>query len=81
MVLGINPGSMKAHQRFCDRQGFSFPLLVDADRSVAQAYDALIWKGMRINRTVVIVDKDGVIRYLQRGMPADSELLESIDKL
>ena len=54
---------------------------MDADRSVSQAYDVLKWQGRSINRTVVIVDKEGVIRYLKRGMPADSELLESIDKL
>ena len=78
MVLGINPGSMKSHQKFCNRLGLSFPLLVDADRSVSRAYGVLKASWMMISRTVVIVDREGIVRYVKRGMPADSELLESI---
>ena len=78
-ILGINPGSMASHQKFCDKLDLPFALLVDADRSVAQAYGALQENGRSILRSVVIVDKEGTIRYVERGMPPDSELLSSID--
>ena len=81
MVLGINPGSMQSHQKFCDRLALSFPLLVDADRSVSRAYGVLMANWMITNRTVVIVDREGVVRYVKRGMPADSELMEAAGAL
>ncbi len=48
---------------------------------MAAAYGVLPEGGKRNQRTVVIVDKSGVIRYYQQGMPADSELLEVLRKL
>jgi len=57
------------------------PLLVDEGGKVAAAYGVLPEGGKRNQRTVVIVDKSGVIRYYQQGMPADSELLEVLRKL
>lgn len=76
--MGINPGRMSSHQRFAKELGLSFPLLVDADRVVASSYGALKEDGVGIQRTVVIVDKQGVVRYIKQGMPPDAELLEAI---
>ena len=53
----------------------------DEDRSVAQAYDALKPNSKSIQRTVLIVDREGVIRYVKQGMPKDSELLEAIRRM
>ena len=80
-MLGINPGSMASHQKFCDKLDLPFLLLVDADRSVAQAYGAVKENGKSILRSVVIVDKTGTIQYIKRGLPPDQELLDSIGKM
>ncbi|MCZ6867822.1 MAG: redoxin domain-containing protein [Chloroflexi bacterium] len=58
-----------------------FPLLSDADRSVAQAYQALKPNGKSIQRTVLILDQEGTIRYVKQGMPKDSDLLDAIREM
>lgn len=50
---------------------------MDAQRQASGAYDALKANGT-IQRTVVIVDKAGLVRYYQRGTPSNEELLQAI---
>jgi peroxiredoxin len=50
---------------------------VDADKTMAQAYHALK-EGGGIQRTVYIIDAEGVIRYAKQGLPSDAELMEAI---
>lgn len=80
-LLGNNPGSMGSHQRFCDNLGLPYPLLVDADRSVAQAYCVVKKNGKSILRSVVTIDKVGNIQYMKRGLPPDSELLDGTGRM
>ena len=72
---------MKSHQNYKAKFDLPFPLLSDADRSVSNAYDAVKANGKSIQRSVLIIDRDGIIRYLKRGMPKDSELLEVLNGL
>ena len=55
-----------------------FDLLVDEGRLVATAYDAVKPDGSGIQRTVVIVGKDGRILFHAAGAPPPAELLEVI---
>ena len=76
--IASNPDSVESHERFCAAQNYQFPILVDADRGMAKAYHALKEDGKDIQRTVYILDKDGVIRYAKQGLPPDTELAEAI---
>ena len=76
--IGSNPDSVESHERFCAAQGYKFPILVDADREMARAYHALKDDGRGIQRTVYIIDQDGVIRYAKQGLPPDTELADAI---
>lgn len=76
-VLASNPDSVESHERFAEKQGYTFPILVDAEKTMALNYHALK-EGGGIQRTVYIIDKDGMIRYGKQGLPPDSELLEAI---
>src|SRR5262245_27411058 len=40
VVFGVNPADADSHQRFVDRLGLPFELIVDAGREVARRYDA-----------------------------------------
>jgi len=73
-ILGSNPGSQKSHDSFREKQSYPFPILVDADRTMARDYGALKENGTSIQRTVYIIDGTGVIRFAQQGMPTDDEL-------
>jgi len=77
-VIASNPGSVKSHTNFSEKQGYEFPILVDAERTMATAYHALKENGTSIQRTVYIIDAEGVIRFAQQGMPSDEELAEVI---
>ena len=53
-------------------------LLVDEGRAVATAYGAIKPDGSGIQRTVVIVGKDGRVLYRASGAPPPGELLAAI---
>ena len=72
---------MKSHGNYKAKFDLPFPLLSDPDRSVSHAYDAVKANGKSIQRSVLIIDTEGVIRYLKRGMPQDSELLQALNDL
>jgi peroxiredoxin Q/BCP len=76
LIFGVNPAGQDSHRKFCDGFGFTFPLLCDADMKVAQAYGAA---GSRTNRrTVVVIGRDGVVKFHRYGMPTDDEILEAV---
>ena len=76
-VFGVNPGSASAHKKFAEKHSMRTPLLVDDGGKVSKAYDALMPIPLMqvVNRTVVGIDRDGVVRFYKRGMPPTSEIL------
>lgn len=66
-LLAISPQSVESHEAFSAAQGgFPFPLLSDADRSVARAYGVLGPLGF-YRRSVFVVDAQGIVRYRHRS--------------
>lgn len=67
VILGVSPDPIEKHQKFTEKHGLPFLLLADEDHEVAEKYDA--WKlkkmfgkeYMGIQRSTVIIDKDGHI--------------------
>ena len=74
-VYGVNEGSAESHAQFIEKLTLPFDLLVDEGLEVARAYGALKPEGNRIDRTVVIVGKDGSILFRQKGAPSPDLLL------
>lgn len=72
---GVNEGSPESHARFVDELMLNFDLLVDENLDVARAYGALKPDVERIDRTVVIVGKDGTILFQEKGDPPPDQLL------
>ncbi len=66
-VLGVSPNSITAHAKFIDSQKIKFPLLVDADKSMAGSYEAYGEKkmygktSMGIIRSTFLIDEKGRI--------------------
>ncbi len=63
---------------FIEANGFPFDLLVDEGMVVAETYGATKADGSGIERTVVMVGKDGRIIYRKAGSPPPGELLGAI---
>ncbi len=72
VILGVSPDSADSHRRFKAKHDLNFPLLVDADHAVAEAYG--VWKeksmyGRKywgIERSTFLIDGAGVIREVWR---------------
>ncbi len=80
-VVGLNTDSVEKHQRFAAHHELPLRLLSDADGSVVRAYDMKQLFGTK--RGVVVIDRDGVIRYRRTVLPifrpTDDEVLEAIN--
>lgn len=66
-VLAISPQDVVSHERFRAAHGFDFPLLYDEDRKIGEMYDVLGPLGF-YRRSVFVVDAEGVLRYVNKGM-------------
>lgn len=40
-IIASNPDSAESHTRFAEKQSYAFPILVDAEKKMADAYHAL----------------------------------------
>jgi peroxiredoxin (alkyl hydroperoxide reductase subunit C) len=73
-VFGISRDGVWAHKAFKQSLGLTYSLLSDPKGEVARLYDTWSEELALANRLTVVVDKDGIIRYLTR-----SELLKPRD--
>ncbi|MCG0238479.1 MAG: thioredoxin-dependent thiol peroxidase [Firmicutes bacterium] len=82
VVLGVSTDSLASHQRFCEKQNLTFPLLSDADGAVATRYGAYGEKKMMgrthmgIIRSTFVIDRDGIVRYARRGVKVEGHAEE-----
>ncbi len=76
-VFGINNADADTHNVFAKRKFLHLRLLSDYDYAVSKAYDCLWQIGpiKVIRRSVVGIDSSGVIRYLNRGVPSNKNIL------
>jgi len=82
VVLGVSPDGIESHQAFKSKFGLPFPLLVDADHKIAEAYG--VWgererdgaRFMGIFRSHFVIDERGkVIDARYNVSPDDSPRL------
>jgi thioredoxin-dependent peroxiredoxin len=75
-VLGISPDGPAKLAKFRDREGLTFPLLSDPDKTVHQAYGAygekLLYgkKSVGVIRSTFVVDAGGAIEHAYYGVKA-----------
>ncbi|MEO9570929.1 MAG: thioredoxin-dependent thiol peroxidase [Polaribacter sp.] len=66
-ILGVSADSAKRQQNWIDKNGLQFPLLVDEDKAVIEAFN--VWGPKKfmgrvydgIHRTTFVIDENGVI--------------------
>lgn len=67
-VFGINQADEKSHKDFIKDQKLPFSLIIDEKLEISKNYDAMGAFGF-INRTVVLINKEGKIVLYERGTP------------
>jgi peroxiredoxin Q/BCP len=66
-IVGISPDPLKSHDRFRAKYGLDFPLASDEAKTMLTAYGVWVEKSMYgrkymgVERTTVLIDREGVI--------------------
>jgi peroxiredoxin len=69
-VLGISVDSFAANAKFAEENGLTFPLLSDFKREVSKLYGILNEEYQFAMRTTFVIDKNGIIQYIEEGNSA-----------
>lgn len=73
-VVGISRDSVRSHDKFCEKFGFTFKLLSDPDESACRSFDVIREKTlygrkyMGVDRSTFLFDAGGVLRHQWRGV-------------
>ncbi len=70
VVLGISGDYVFSHHEWAKHHKLPFPLLSDHDHAVARTYASYNDKYGLNNRTIYLIDKDGVVRYVNLAFKA-----------
>ena len=67
-ILGVSFDDAASHQAFKEKFHLNFPLLIDADKKIAQAFE--VAGDQYPSRDTIVIDKDGKIKkILRKGDP------------
>lgn len=87
-VVGISPNAPFSQKAFADFAKIAYPLLSDRDGKAMQSFGVYDEKRKLAKRSYVIVDKEGVIRYLNirpsngpKDLLSTEELLSAVKKV
>jgi peroxiredoxin len=77
-VLGISSNAPFSQKAFVDFAKINYPLLSDRDGKVMQSYGVYDQARKLAKRSYVIIDKEGVVRYLNiRPSNSEKDLLST----
>jgi peroxiredoxin len=83
----VSPDEAEKLRKFRQEEGLDFPVLLDTDNKVSARYGLINESNPVVpHPTTVIIDKQGVIRYLRvdtdyKVRPSVDELLKALDQL
>jgi len=69
-VIGISPDSLETHEKFSEKYGLTFPLVSDGDGVIKNLYGR--------ERITYLIDRKGMIRFIQKGVPENEEFLKKL---
>ncbi len=87
VVFGVSADSVASHHKFSKKFDLNFPLLSDESKAMIQAYG--VWKEksmygrkyMGIERTTVLIAKDGIISHLFSKVKVNGHYEEVLEAL
>ena len=87
IVLGVSRDSVKSHENFKSKQGFSFDLISDPDEKLCKQFSVIKEKNMYgkkvigIERSTFLIDDDGVLIYEWRKVKVKGHVEEILEKI
>ena len=72
-VLGVSPDDVETHKKFSASLGLRFPLVADKDGVIQKRYAP--------GRITYLIDTNGILRFVQKGMPKHEDFLRELGKL
>ena len=72
-IIGVSTDSLKTNRQFASDNGIRFPLISDDDKSIKQMYGR--------GRVTYLIDKSGIIRFVQKGVPDNQDFLNELRRL
>ena len=86
-VLGVSRESVKSHLNFCEKQGFKFDLVSDADSKLCEAFGVIQPKKLYgrefigIVRSTFLIDPEGRVAREWRGVKVAGHAQAVLDAL
>ncbi|GIN74671.1 putative peroxiredoxin YgaF [Bacillus sp. J14TS2] len=85
VILGVSADQLEKHEKFIDKHGLPFLLLVDNEHEVAEKFD--VWKSkkmfgkefMGIERSTFIIDKEGKVAKEWRKVKVSGHVQEALN--
>ena len=87
VVLGVSADDVQSHQAFKSKYSLPFPLLVDADHSIAEAYGTWVErerdgrKFMGMARSHFVIDEEGKVIDAQYNVSPEDSVSLSMEVL
>lgn len=80
VVLGVSYDDSASHRRFVESYHLPYPLITDADGSIARAYGVTRLGGVvaLVKRTTFVIDREGMIRSVIRHELTMSRHIEDV---
>ncbi len=61
---------METLEKFVREENISFPLIADTEKDIRKKYGR--------GRLTYLIDKQGIIRFIQKGVPENEDFLEQL---
>lgn len=87
VVLGVSPDNESSHQKFTNKYSLNFPLLIDTDKKIIEAYG--VWGPKKfmgktydgVHRTTFIIDEDSKIMEVISKVDTKNHAQQILDLL
>ena len=79
VVFGVSMDDQASHQKFREKYGLPFQLLVDSDGKITKAYD--VDSGGYSKRVTYIIDAEGKISHVDEKVKTDSHAQDILVRL
>ncbi|MBM6595825.1 peroxiredoxin [Microvirga pudoricolor] len=85
VVIGVSPDSLKSHDKFRAKYGLAFDLASDEAKTMLEAYGVWVQKSMwgrkymGVERTTVLIDRDGKVARVWNKVKVDAHAREVLE--